>query len=145
MLQENNNPGDILTEDCSMHYLEVPKLEGRPRSEIEKWLYFLEYGDKEDETVRVLVNENTMMQAAKRRYEYFIADERARIAYQQRSKFLHDQANYIYTARKEGISEGEKKHAVTTARKLLKKGMSPAETAEITGLNLEEVEKLQAD
>ena len=63
------------TEDCILHYLEVPKLEGTPEKEIEKWLYF-------------------------------IADEKARIAYQQRSMFLHDQANYIYTARKEGLEEG---------------------------------------
>ena len=145
-----------------MHYLEVPKLEGRPRSEIEKWLYFLEYGDKEDETVRVLVNENTMMQAAKRRYEYFIADERARIAYQQRSKFLHDQANYIYTARQEGLEEGleegrkeglqiglqqgieqghfEEKQAV--ARSMKEAGIPVDKIAAVTGFTVEEIQKL---
>ena len=106
MLRENNSREDVLTEDCIMHYLEVPKLSGKPEKEIEKWLYFINHGDKEDETVRVLLSKDRMMQEAKRRYEYFVADERARIAYQQREKFLRDQANYIHTAKMEGLSAG---------------------------------------
>ena len=106
MLRENNSPENALTEDCIMHYLEVPKLSGEPEKEIEKWLCFIGHGDKEDETVRVVLSKDRMMQEAKRRYEYFVADERARIAYQQREKFLRDQANYIHTAKMEGLAAG---------------------------------------
>jgi predicted transposase/invertase (TIGR01784 family) len=134
------------TEDCILHYLEVPKLEGTPKNEIEKWLYFIEHGDKEDETVKVLIDKDAMFRAAKRRYEYFIADEKARIAYQQRSMFLHDQANYIYTARKEGLEEGreegkkEEKRAI--ARKMKELGLSPPQISKATGLEEQEIETL---
>ena len=158
MLRENSNPENVLTEDCIMHYLEVPKLKGTPKKEIEKWLYFIEYGDKEDETVKVLIDNDAMFRAARRRYEYFIADEKARIAYQQRSMFLHDQANYIYTARKEGREEGreigleegrqegrqegrvEEKKA--TARKMKELGISPSQISKVTGLEEKEIETL---
>jgi len=147
MLRENSSPEYALTDDCVMHYLEVPKLLGKPEKEIEKWLYFIQYGDKEDETVKVLIDNDKMLQAAKQRYEYFIADERARIAYQQRSMFLHDQANYIHTARLKGLAEGReegreegaRRKALETARRLLDRGMEKEEIAEITGLPPEEL------
>jgi predicted transposase/invertase (TIGR01784 family) len=142
MLRENNSPDDVLTEDCIMHYLEVPKLSGKPKKEIEKWLYFIGHGDKEDETVRVLLSKDRMMEEAKRRYEYFVADERARIAYQQREKFLRDQANYIHTAKMEGLEEGAKQKALETARKLKDMGMTAEQIQEATGLEEPELGRL---
>lgn len=108
MLRENNIPENILTEDCTMHYLEVPKINIHPESELEQWLYFLGFCDKEVEDMKVLLDENEMMKAAKERYDYFVADEKARIAYQQREKYLRDQANYIHTAKMQGLAEGRK-------------------------------------
>jgi predicted transposase/invertase (TIGR01784 family) len=125
-----------------MHYLEVPKLSGKPKKEIEKWLYFIGHGDKEDETVRVLLSKDRMMEEAKRRYEYFVADERARIAYQQREKFLRDQANYIHTAKMEGLEEGAKQKALETARKLKDMGMTAEQIQEATGLEEPELGRL---
>jgi predicted transposase/invertase (TIGR01784 family) len=152
MLRENNNPHDVLTEDCMMHYLEVPKLNVyQLESELEKWIYFLAFCDKEVENMKTLLDYNPAMEAAKKRYDYFIADKQARIAYQQREKFLRDQANYIYTAkmqglakgreegRQEGIEEGKHDQALTTARKLHNMGLATEKIAEATGLTEEEI------
>jgi predicted transposase/invertase (TIGR01784 family) len=82
------------------------------------------------------------MEEAKRRYEYFVADERARIAYQQREKFLRDQANYIHTAKMEGLEEGAKQKALETARKLKDMGMTAEQIQEATGLEEPELGRL---
>ena len=42
----------------------------------------------------------------------------------------------------QGVFEGEKRKALATARKLKQKGMALAEIAEVTGLSIEEVQKL---
>lgn len=41
-----------------------------------------------------------------------------------------------------GLLEGEKRKALATARKLKQKGMSIQEIAELTGLSIDEVQKL---
>jgi predicted transposase/invertase (TIGR01784 family) len=41
-----------------------------------------------------------------------------------------------------GLLEGEKRKALATARKLKQKGMSIHEIAELTGLSIDEVQKL---
>lgn len=140
MLRENNSPEDVLTGDCMMHYLEVPKLRVRQlESELENWLYFLAFCDKEVENMKYLLDDNPAMKAAKERYDYFVADKKARIAYQQREKFLRDQANYIYTAKMEGIAEGIEK----TAMKMLDEGIAVEVIGKVTGLSKERVEELQ--
>ena len=100
--------------------------------------------------MKYLLDNNPAMKAAKERYDYFIADKKARIAYQQREKFLRDQANYIYTARMEGHAEGhaegieQGKHdqAIESARKLRNMGLSPEQIVEATGLTAEEISRL---
>jgi predicted transposase/invertase (TIGR01784 family) len=42
----------------------------------------------------------------------------------------------------QGVFEGEKRKALATARKLKQKGMALVEIAEVTGLSIEEVQKL---
>lgn len=148
MLRENKSPEDVLTSDCMMHYLEIPKISVEHlKTELENWLYFFAFCDKEVENMKTLLDNNAMIKAAKKRYDYFVADEKARIAYQQREKFLRDQANYIYTARMEGHAEGHAEgveagkqlQLFETAKKLKKKGLSVAEIADITGLTEKEI------
>ena len=45
--------------------------------------------------------------------------------------------------RAEGLAEGERKKALDMSCMLLAKGFSPSEIAEISGLSVEEIEKLQ--
>jgi predicted transposase/invertase (TIGR01784 family) len=170
MLRENENTEYALSLDCIMHYLELPKFDGKPESEVRRWLYFLEHIDEEDDTLKVLLEKNTLFKAAERRYKYFLSDEKARAAYQARSMFLHDQASFIANARreglaegraegmkrgkeegraagreegrKEGIGQGRHQQAVLTAMELKDMGLSVEQIIDATGLAEEEIRGL---
>jgi len=150
MLRENGNPDYVLSADCVLHYLETPKLREEPATEVEQWLYLLLHAGKEDERMKILIDNNEYYKQAMKRYEYFVADEQARLAYEARQKFLHDQASYLGDARQEGhaeglqkgIAKGERKKALETAEKLLPSGLSLEQIAEATGLSVEEVKSI---
>ena len=96
-----------------MHYLEIPKIKEKPDTEILRWLYYLRHAGEEDENVEELLKKDRAIYQADERYKKFLADERARIAYLERSMFLHDQATLLGTerrqARAEGLEEGRRK------------------------------------
>ena len=133
-----------------MHYLEIPKIKEKPDTEILRWLYYLRHAGEEDENVEELLKKDRAIYQADERYKEFLADERARIAYLERSMFLHDQATLLGTerrrARAEGREEGQRKgehtKAVETARKLAGRGMTVSEIAEITGLSEKEIRSI---
>jgi predicted transposase/invertase (TIGR01784 family) len=153
MLRENGNLDYVLSTDCVLHYLETPKLRREPATEIEQWLYLLLHAGKEDERMKVLIDNNKYFEQAMRRYEHFVADEPSRLAYEARQKFLHDQASYLGDARREGhaeghaegLAEGERKKALETAEKLLLSGLSLEQIAEATGLSVEDVKGTAAE
>ena len=158
MLRENGKPHYVLTEDCTLHYLEVPKLNDEPKTDVEKWLYLLKHADEEDETMKVLLDDDSMFQAAKKRYDYFIADEKARQAYLAREMFLHDQATNIAEARRKGLAEGreegreegkeegreegKREQTIAIARKMKEVHGSIDQISKATGLHTEEIEAL---
>ena len=120
--------------------------------------------------MKVLLKNNSLFEDAQRKYKYFIADERARAAYQARSMFLHDQASLMKQSREEGFEEGfeegkeegrakgieegrvegreegrregTRENAIETARKLRSRGMPKTDIKEITGLSSDQLETL---
>ena len=100
--------------------------------------------------MKVLIDNNKYYKQAIKRYEYFVADEPSRLAYEARQKFLHDQASCLADARREGLTEGLEKgraegvreKALETAEKLLPSGLSIEKIAEATGLSVEDVKKI---
>jgi predicted transposase/invertase (TIGR01784 family) len=93
--------------------------------------------------MKVLLKTNETLEQAARRHKQFSEDNRAWMAAQARSMFLHDQASKLGDARREGEAKGAKENASETAKRLLKKGMSFADICEVTGLTAEEVEALK--
>ena len=106
MLRENLMSECVLSQDCVLHYLETPKLKEEPATEVEKWLYLLLHAGKEDKQMKVLIDQDEYFRKALDRYQYFVSDEQARLAYEARQKFLHDQASNISDARERGWAEG---------------------------------------
>ena len=92
--------------------------------------------------MEVLLKEDSCFYAADARYKEFTANEEARLAYQARSMYLHDEASRLCDAREEGLAEGELKKARETAVKLKTMGLAQEQIANATGLSIEEVEKL---
>jgi len=106
-LTERTHPELGLTEDCRLHFLELPKLRPEDGSELAQWLYVLKTLDqKDDEKMEYLLKRNETLGELAKRYERFGADQEARRAYVAREMFLHDQASYVGQARREGLAEG---------------------------------------
>lgn len=63
--------------------------------------------------------------------------------YKAREKSLHERANMISSAKEEGREEGREEGIIEIAEKMLRKGMAIELVSELTGLNEEEVRKIQ--
>jgi predicted transposase/invertase (TIGR01784 family) len=146
MLRENSHPDLVLSQDCVMHYLECPKLRKEPASEVEQWLYLLLHAGEEDERMHVLIDQNEYFKKVMDRYRYFVSDEQARLAYESRQKFLHDQASNIAEARDLGLEEGRvqgrEEEKMEIASNLHSLGFSTEQIVQATGLSVKEVEEL---
>lgn len=138
-----------LTDDIEIHFIELPKLqENRLNTQDKriKWLLFLKGVDKPDLWEAISMNEPTL-QKAMDTLEFLSQNEEARRLYEIRQRALHDEASMIAGAkeegRKEGKEEGKRKKEVEVAQKLIKRGFTNAETADISGMTEEEVQKLR--
>jgi hypothetical protein len=58
---------------------------------VEQWLYLLLHAGEEDEKMQVLIDQNEYFKKVLDRYKYFASDEQARLVYEARQKFLHEQ------------------------------------------------------
>jgi predicted transposase/invertase (TIGR01784 family) len=134
MLRENRNRDLVLTEDCILHYLEVNKVRSEPSSQLERWLYYLKNGALEDQTMKVLLDEDRNIREAHERYKRFVQTDETREAYEARMKFLHDQASYLADAREQ--------EAQAIAKRMKGDGEPTVRIARYTGLSVEEIEKL---
>ena len=66
-----------------------------------------------------------------------------REVYESRVRQRRDHLSLLDSAREEGIEKGIKKKAIEDAKKMLSKGFSVEDIADITGLSLEEVNQLK--
>ena len=82
------------------------------------------------------------MEKAFNALEFLSQDEQTRQRYEARQKALHDYATAIETAKREGELTGELKERRATAIRLLLKGLSVNETAELANLAVKEVEAI---
>ena len=92
------------------------------------------------------MKENPEIKKANEEYEYLTGEEAERRIAFLREKAIKDEKSAILGAREEGIkegrAEGEKRKQIEVVKKLLKRGMTIEEVAEISELEKEEIEKL---
>ncbi|WP_339169059.1 Rpn family recombination-promoting nuclease/putative transposase [Paenibacillus sp. FSL R5-0341] len=79
--------------------------------------------------------------------EFLSQDREARRLYEERQKYLHDEASMIEWATEKGIAkglvEGEKRKAIEIAKNMLSFGIEVSIIAETSGLTVSEVEALK--
>lgn len=110
MLSHKDMPDLVLTDHIVMHYIELPKLMPTvPSSFFERWLAFLKYEGREDFDMKILLKDEPALEQAHQSYQYFSHDRAARMAYEDRQKFLLDQSSALYEAELKGKLEGELK------------------------------------
>lgn len=138
---------ELYTDKFEIHILELPKLAKQeyPQTELLRWAQF--FGAKSREEIQMLAEKDEYIQKAYRRLEEMSADEQKRWEYEMRQKAIRDQRHMLASGRREGLREGEKlgeqRGKLEMARKMLARGRDTVEEiAEITGLSLEEIQKL---
>ncbi|MEK3922589.1 Rpn family recombination-promoting nuclease/putative transposase [Paenibacillus sp. FSL K6-2393] len=79
--------------------------------------------------------------------EFLSQDREARRLYEERQKYLHDEASMIEWATEKGIEkglvEGEKRKAIEIAKNMLSFGIEVSVIAKTSGLSEPEVEALK--
>jgi len=92
MLLEKNNPEFALTRHCMLHFLELPKINKKNNfaSNLERWLTFLKAEGQEEETMKVIMDDDAIFVKAHEEYTSFTRNDRMREIYEAREKALKD-------------------------------------------------------
>ena len=75
--------------------------------------------------------------------EFLGQDREARRLYEERQKYLHDEASMIEWATEKGLVEGEKRKAIEIAKNMLSVGIEVSVIAKTSGLTKPEIEALK--
>ncbi|OXM15562.1 Rpn family recombination-promoting nuclease/putative transposase [Paenibacillus herberti] len=145
-----------LTDDIEVHFMELSKLNEESISlegGLINWLLFLKGADKANWEV-LKMNEPTLKKAMDT-LEFLSQDHEARRKYEERQKYLHDEASMIQWATEKGMAEGiekgiekgmaegEKKKAIEIALNMLKMGLDTSVIAAASGLSEAQITDLR--
>ena len=144
-LREDNS-GHRLTDVLEIHFIELPKFfQETPNMEniLHRWLTFL--GNPNEEVLDMLEMKDFAIAKATKVLNLLSSDpDTVRLA-ELREKAIWDEISRINGARAEGMQLGEQQGRIDIANKMLAKGHSVDDVAEMTGLSVEEVCNLQND
>lgn len=137
-----------LTEDLQIHYLELPKLQEKPIEAlegVELWIAFLRESGKEgnEEKLNKLKERSESMKAAMESLEIVSSDERMIEIHRAREKSKRDLESKLVYAEKQGVKQGIEQGIMKIAERSFDKGLDVNIIAEITGLTIDELKKIQ--
>ena len=89
-----------------------------------------------------LVKEKPIMEEVQKRYNNFIKDRLMMNEYDKREAYLYGNQIMLEEERRLGIKEGEKNKAISMAKNMKARDMDLNLISELTGLSIEEIEKL---
>ena len=143
MIGDIKNPEYVLTDHLMIHFLELPKLDtSRHETKIRKWLTYLKTEGKEEDIMKILIQEDKEIEKAHNIYQKFTKDEELLEIYEAREKFRKDYASILDSKVEEAEKRGELKKNLEIAKKMKIEGDDIKKIARITGLTIEEIEKL---
>ena len=144
--QNHNVSLDII----QMHIIEIPRfikilnnstIDDIKSNKILSWIEFFTVKDL-DKVKEKLKELNSIMPKVIDKYERFISSEEEMEVYNARDAFLYGQTIMLKKEREEGIKEGIEKEKYSLVRNMKKKNMDINLISELTGLSIEEIEKL---
>ena len=148
---ENHN---VSLDMMQMHIIEIPRfakiLENSNIGDIKKnkilsWIEFFTVKDL-DKVKEKLKEVNDIMPKVIDKYERFISSKEEMEVYNARDAFLYGQNLMLKREREEGIKEGIEKgikeNQILVAKNMKNKNMDIELIAELTGLDIKEIEKL---
>lgn len=148
-LWEDEEEDYMLTDLIEIHFIEMPKFRQLKRKDIEnnslhRWLKFFDKRISEEE-IKELIEMDTAIKRAEAKLKHLGSDPETLSLYRAREDSLHERANMISSAKEEGVKEGVKEGKVLTAKAALIKGLSSDVIADITGLSIEEIQKIKKE
>ncbi|ANY66892.1 hypothetical protein BBD42_10750 [Paenibacillus sp. BIHB 4019] len=133
--------GISLIDDIELHFLELPKLDGLAvpvgNGGLVNWLLFLKSTNKSN--WEVLTMNDPVLKKAMNTLEFLSQDTEARRLYEDRQKYLHDEASMIEGALAEGEARGERKKTIEIASELIALGVEAHIIAKASGLTESEI------
>ena len=133
----------ILTDKLEIHIIELEKIRGKEKEEGEllDWLFFID--NPESERVKVAMKENEELKEANEKLSQMSEEEELQRFAEWREKAIRDEASSRASGLQEGKEQGKIEKTKEIAKKMLKKKMDRKIIMEITGLNEEELRKLE--
>ncbi|MEK8129116.1 Rpn family recombination-promoting nuclease/putative transposase [Paenibacillus filicis] len=101
------------------------------------------FGSEDKANWEVLKMNEPTLKKAMDTLEFLSQDQEARRSYEERQKFLHDEASMIEWATEQGIVKGEQKKALEIAKNMLSIGLEVSVVAKASGLSEADVESLK--
>jgi len=130
----------VLTDVLEIHFIELPKFSheiSNVEDVLHRWLMFL--GNPKEGVQKMLDAKDSVIARATKVLHLLSSDpETVRLA-ELREKAIWDEVSNINGARAEGKQEGRQDEKFDVARRMLAKGNSIEDAAEIAGLSVEEV------
>ena len=131
---------DLLTDRIEVHYIELKKfVKKNPKmsSKLEQWLWLI---IGEEEKVKMAREKNKTIEKVVEDLDEMSADENERLeAYKRQVNMLYDKIE-----KEEWKKEGRKMEREKNAIKMLEKGIDIQTIVEITGLTVNEIERLRS-
>ncbi len=159
---EDTNEHDL--KDFYFIFIELPKFpknkEDQLENIVEKWVYFFRYADEtSEEELEKIIGSDVIIKKAYEELNRFNWSEKEFIAYEQEIKRILDEQAVLAQklddatekgreeGRQEGIlighEKGRKAEKIEVAKNSLKAGVSIDVIAQITGLSIDEIQKLR--
>ena len=146
----------LLTDHLQIHIIELKKFKFKDndlKKDLNYWLGFFTTKNME-EYMSEIVKEKPIMEEAHKRYNNFIRSRLMMSEYEKKEIYQYDKQITLEEKRREGIKEGikkgklegikegEKNKAISMAKSMKAKNMDINLISEITGLTIEEINKL---
>ena len=136
----------ILTDHCMLHYIELPKFNlNNDKEKLSSWIKFFK-----GENMSNLIKENNIFEEVEKRCQSFIDSDPLINAYRKKEWNEYFYKDMMNVEREEGIKEGIEKGKLegikernySIAKNLKKAGSDIKFISEITGLTIDEINKL---
>ena len=139
----NTATHEVFYDKLTFLYLQMPnfrKTEDELETQEDKWFYILRNLHKLQDRPAALQERifNSLFRSA----EITMLESPERTAYEDSLKYYRDVKNSLDTAKEEGKEEGKEEEKQKIAEKCLRRGMSIIDTADITGLSEEEIQRI---
>ena len=140
----NRKNGDVTFGQIDLNFIELPnfnKKESELTTLADQWLYFLKNAELLDHIPESATSPRVREAYQSLNRHTWTADELQ--AYEHWARKEHARENSIKTARLEGEAIGEARGKAEIVRAMLSDNMSETQISKLTGLSLEEIDKIK--